>query len=176
MARSRAPAEGRCDGSCAAIRKRAARGFCSRHLHRRRQPRTRHRTLPARLVRRIFAVLPATGDHMRLILCQTRWSGVRRTSFALCTVAATLLAACSADSTAPGPITALPRALSASEQQLITASNGFAFALLRQLNQDTPADSNIFVSPLSASMALGMTMNGAAGATLDSMRAVLGFA
>jgi serpin B len=25
---------------------------------------------------------------MRLILCQTRWSGVRRTSFALCTVAA----------------------------------------------------------------------------------------
>jgi len=121
-------------------------------------------------------VLSDNGDHMRLILCQTRWSGVRRTSFALCTVAATLLAACSTDSTAPGPITALPRALTGSEQQLISASNGFAFALLRQLNQDTPADSNIFVSPLSASMALGMTMNGAAGATLDSMRAVLGFA
>ena len=114
---------------------------------------------------------------MRLILCQTRWSGVRRTSYALCTVAAALLlAACSTDSTAPGPITALPRALSGAEQQLITASNGFAFSLLRQLNQDTPADSNIFISPLSASMALGMTMNGAAGATLDSMRAVLGYA
>jgi len=114
---------------------------------------------------------------MRLILCQTRWSGVRRTPYALCSVAAALLlAACSTDSTAPGPITALPRALSGAEQQLITASNGFAFSLLRQLNQDTPADSNIFISPLSASMALGMTMNGAAGATLDSLHAVLGYA
>ncbi|MCH8838551.1 MAG: serpin family protein, partial [Candidatus Marinimicrobia bacterium] len=34
-------------------------------------------------------------------------------------------------------------------------------------------DQNIFISPLSVSMALGMTANGAAGATLDSMRATL---
>jgi serine protease inhibitor len=35
-------------------------------------------------------------------------------------------------------------------------------------------DSTIFLSPLSASMALGMTMNGAGGATLDQMRTALG--
>jgi len=34
-------------------------------------------------------------------------------------------------------------------------------------------DTNIFISPLSVSMALGMTANGAASSTLDSMRATL---
>ncbi|HWG53608.1 MAG TPA: serpin family protein [Gemmatimonadaceae bacterium] len=114
---------------------------------------------------------------MRHLSRQTRSSARRHTPFAFCTAAAALLlAACSMDSTAPGPISALPRALTSGEQSLISASNSFAFSLLRQLNHDTPPDSNIFISPLSASMALGMTMNGAAGTTLDSMRAVLGYA
>src|SRR4029079_7367407 len=34
-------------------------------------------------------------------------------------------------------------------------------------------DSNVFVSPLSVSFALGMTMNGAAGQTYDEMRSAL---
>jgi serine protease inhibitor len=71
-------------------------------------------------------------------------------------------------------ITALPRALSAGEQAVIGASNAFGFGLLRELDK-TRADSNIFMSPLSASMALGMTMNGAAGQTFDEMRAALAF-
>jgi serpin B len=71
-------------------------------------------------------------------------------------------------------ITALPRALSAGEQGVIEASNTFGFDLLRELDR-TRADSNIFMSPLSASMALGMTMNGAAGPTFDEMRSTLGF-
>jgi serine protease inhibitor len=71
-------------------------------------------------------------------------------------------------------ITALPRALSSGEQAVITASNTFGFALLRELDR-TRADSNIFMSPLSASMALGMTMNGAAGKTFDEMRSSLAF-
>ena len=71
-------------------------------------------------------------------------------------------------------ITALPRALSAGEQTVIGASNAFGFGLLRELDK-TRADSNIFMSPLSASMALGMTMNGAAGQTFDEMRTSLGF-
>jgi len=71
-------------------------------------------------------------------------------------------------------ITALPRALSSGEQAVISASNAFGFSLLRELDR-TRADSNIFMSPLSASMALGMTMNGAAGPTFDEMRSSLGF-
>jgi serine protease inhibitor len=90
---------------------------------------------------------------------------------------AAVVAACR-DATAPSGgarrITALPRALSSGEQAVIVASNAFGFNLLRELDR-TRSDSNIFMSPLSASMALGMTMNGAAGQTFDEMRSTLGF-
>ena len=69
-------------------------------------------------------------------------------------------------------ITRLPRALSAAEVEVIGASNQFAFGLLEQANH---AHANLFLSPLSASMALGMTMNGAAGETWNQMRDMLGF-
>jgi serine protease inhibitor len=68
----------------------------------------------------------------------------------------------------------LPRALSVAETQVIQANNSFAFDILRETIRHQP-DANTFLSPLSASMALGMTMNGARGATLDGMRAALGF-
>ena len=73
---------------------------------------------------------------------------------------------------APEPITSLPRQLSGAEQKLISGSNAFAFDLLRQINT-AQRDSNVFVSPLSASMALGMTANGAAGTTYDAMHNTL---
>ncbi|HET7565066.1 MAG TPA: serpin family protein [Gemmatimonadaceae bacterium] len=85
-------------------------------------------------------------------------------------------AACSDGATAPKPITQLPRALTAAEQQVISGSNDFAFGLLREIDRRSSPDANIFISPLSASMALGMAVTGAAGSTLDSMRATLGFA
>jgi serine protease inhibitor len=75
---------------------------------------------------------------------------------------------------APEPLTELPRALSQSERVIIDAGNRFAVDLLRQVHTAAP-DSTVFLSPLSASMALGMTMNGAAGETLDQMRETLGF-
>jgi serpin B len=84
-----------------------------------------------------------------------------------------LLAACS-DPTSPGDITGLPRELSQAERTIVQANNRFAFDLLREVNRDE-AGANVFVSPLSASMALGMTMNGAAGTTFDAMRSTLGF-
>jgi serine protease inhibitor len=71
-----------------------------------------------------------------------------------------------------GPITGLPRPLSAAENKLVAAGNDFSFALFKGISAATP-DSNVFVSPLSASMALGMTLNGAAGTTYDSMRVAL---
>jgi serpin B len=96
--------------------------------------------------------------------------------FFVATVAAT---ACS-DSTPPDPtaqrpaLTQLPRALTASERTIITAANAYSFALWRTVNDSLPAE-NVFVSPLSASFALGMTMNGANGTTYDEMRSALQF-
>ncbi len=74
-----------------------------------------------------------------------------------------------------GPITELPRDLSVAELRVIGGSNTFAFDLLRELVEASDS-SNTFISPLSASMALGMTMNGADGETWSQMRDVLGFA
>jgi serpin B len=90
--------------------------------------------------------------------------------------AASFVAACS-ETTSPGPrrIDALPRPLSAAEQKVVSAGNEFSFALFRQASAKEPGK-NVFISPLSASMALGMTMNGAAGTTFDAMRGALGFA
>jgi serpin B len=85
-----------------------------------------------------------------------------------------LIGACASDPTAPATLSALPRPLTDSEQAIGSAGNGFSFDLLRQINLDQRG-SNVFVSPLSASMALGMTLNGAAGATADEMRRALGF-
>jgi serine protease inhibitor len=95
----------------------------------------------------------------------------------LCLACAALTSSCGEGPTGPGPakpITELPRALSSTEQALVQASNAFAVNLLTQVHAAAP-DSTVFLSPLSASMALGMTMNGAAGETLDQMRATLGF-
>jgi len=82
-----------------------------------------------------------------------------------------LVAACRGPGTEP--ITELPRSLTATETELVAADNRFAFALLRAIAAaDTSA--NLFLSPLSVGMALGMAYNGAAGATRDSMAATLG--
>lgn len=86
------------------------------------------------------------------------------------------LSSCAEVGTGPTPtpseITELPRQLSVSEREVIRASNRFAFELAAEV---TAPDSSFFLSPLSGSMALGMTMNGAAGETYEQMRAALGF-
>jgi serine protease inhibitor len=81
--------------------------------------------------------------------------------------------ACS-DSTGVAPLTRLPRDLTVAELRVIDGSNTFAFDLLRELvaQSDSP---NVFISPLSASMALAMAMNGADGDTWTQMRDALGF-
>ncbi|MEX0747778.1 MAG: serpin family protein, partial [Rhodothermales bacterium] len=65
-----------------------------------------------------------------------------------------------------------PRQLTVAEQQLSEADNAFGFELFRSLSEASPENS-VVVSPLSVSMALGMTLNGARGATRDSMKAAL---
>jgi serpin B len=73
----------------------------------------------------------------------------------------------------PAPITRLPRALTAAETELVAADNRFAFTLFRSLALEVGVDANLFISPVSVGMALGMTVNGAASDTRDSMLAAL---
>lgn len=70
------------------------------------------------------------------------------------------------------PIHELPRELTAVERQVITRSNAFGLDLLAEVHaaEDGP---NVFLSPFSASMALGMTLNGAVAGTFDAMRTAL---
>jgi serine protease inhibitor len=89
--------------------------------------------------------------------------------------AAAMVGSACSEATAPTPITpitALPRALTESENKIIAGNNDFAFDLFRTGNL-AQHKANVFISPLSASMALGMTANGANGATYDEMRATL---
>jgi serine protease inhibitor len=58
-------------------------------------------------------------------------------------------------------------------QTMAAANNTFSFSLLKQIAADEP-NKNIFVSPYSASTALQMTANGAAGRTKTEMENVLG--
>ncbi len=60
------------------------------------------------------------------------------------------------------------------QSQVVASGNTFGIDLLKAVSGDIP-DENLFISPFSVSMALGMTMNGARGETYDSMRTVLGF-
>ena len=86
---------------------------------------------------------------------------------------AVLLAAGCGD--AVGPITDLPRDLSVAESNLIAADNRFGLKLFREINAHAASNANLFISPLSVAMALGMTYNGAAGTTRDAMRETLEF-
>jgi serpin B len=65
--------------------------------------------------------------------------------------------------------------LTSAELQLIAASNNFSFALWSKVS-GRQRDENIFISPLSASFALGMTLNGAVNQTFDQMRTALSVA
>ena len=87
---------------------------------------------------------------------------------------AIVVSACSDSPGAPALLEALPRPLSASELRIVGATSDFAFPLLKEINAAQPGD-NVFISPLSASMALSMAMNGAADDTYEAMRTSLGF-
>ena len=78
--------------------------------------------------------------------------------------------------TPPDPITELPRALTPAEVVVIARSNTFGFDLLQEVDVRRESDQpNTILSPLSASMALGMALEGAEGETFTEMQAALGF-
>ena len=65
--------------------------------------------------------------------------------------------------------------LSSAEMSITDDCNDFSFELLKSVYANDATSENIIVSPLSASMLLGMVMNGADGNTLAQMRDVLDF-
>lgn len=92
-------------------------------------------------------------------------------------VLALIAVGCSGSSTEPDAtpplIESLPRPLTSQETLLAGAGNTFAFDLLKQA---AAAESgNLFLSPVSASMALGMAASGAEGETFAQMQEMLGF-
>jgi serine protease inhibitor len=66
--------------------------------------------------------------------------------------------------------------LTEKQKQLINTSNAFGFEFFKKVNEISGSSANMMVSPLSVSMALGMTRNGAANGTLEAMTNALGFA
>jgi len=66
------------------------------------------------------------------------------------------------------------RPLTSAEKAVVGADNAFGFRLFVSLNQAAPGE-NLFICPLSAGMALGMALNGAAGSTREAMQTTMGF-
>jgi len=79
---------------------------------------------------------------------------------------------CERDAVTPG--NPEPRELTTLEKNLVQSENKFGLKLFREIVA-AEKDTNIFISPLSVSMALGMTLNGANGATFDAMQSTLEF-
>ncbi|HYF02998.1 MAG TPA: serpin family protein [Patescibacteria group bacterium] len=88
---------------------------------------------------------------------------------AFCIILAT---GCSGTSEPEAP----PRALTTSELAVSTSAGTFGLELLKKLNNDEAnRNTNMFISPLSIHMALGMALNGARGETHTEMTRSLGF-
>jgi serpin B len=64
------------------------------------------------------------------------------------------------------------RDLNLLEKSVVSSDNSFGLKLFSRMNT-VEQNKNVFISPFSVSMALGMALNGADGATLDSMKQVL---
>lgn len=66
------------------------------------------------------------------------------------------------------------RPLTVQESKTVGSSNNFAFRAFAQISEEE-GNKNVFISPLSISMALAMAYNGSDAATKDAMRHTLGF-
>jgi serine protease inhibitor len=66
----------------------------------------------------------------------------------------------------------IPIDLASAEKRLVESDNKFGLKLFREIVKEEK-DKNVFISPLSVSMALGMTYNGANGKTQEAMQKTL---
>jgi serine protease inhibitor len=89
-------------------------------------------------------------------------------------VSSWMVISCKKDSSADPVKTVV--SLTPAQKSVFTSSNKFGLTLFKNLASEVPADSNLFISPLSVSLALTMTCNGAASQTETSIQTTLGFA
>ncbi len=94
---------------------------------------------------------------------------MKTTTIAVALLTCFVWAACSQNPAAP-----IRRELTTLEKRLVQSDNEFGLKLFSAINT-AEGSKNIFISPLSVSMALGMTMNGAAGDTRNAMEQTLEF-
>ncbi|HDY88275.1 MAG TPA: hypothetical protein ENH82_09210, partial [bacterium] len=66
----------------------------------------------------------------------------------------------------------LPRELTSLEKRLVESGGNFGIKLFKEINKEE-GDKNVFISPMSVSMAIGMTYNGANGSTEEAMQGTL---
>ncbi len=104
-----------------------------------------------------------------------RWNVMRhrRTGLLMLLITTFTLASAGCGDSPTDPTTrTYPRILSEQETALVASGNVFGLTLFRAV-ADAEGAKNIFISPLSISMALGMTLNGAAGETYTAMQETL---
>ncbi len=82
---------------------------------------------------------------------------------------------CSDEESGPKPKEFEPIPISRSEETIVRADNNFAYKFFEAVDERAAEHENYVMSPLSVSMTLAMTANGASGETLDEMLDVLGF-
>ncbi|MCE7067579.1 serpin family protein [Dyadobacter sp. CY326] len=86
-------------------------------------------------------------------------------------VVAGMWVSCTNDNVGPGEVNKVnPIQISS---RISEGTNDFAFKFLHTLQKTQPANENMFVSPLSLHMALGMLLNGAEEGTADEIRKAL---
>ncbi len=85
-----------------------------------------------------------------------------------------LVTACNDSVVGPnGPLGELPRDLTPQEMMLVEADRQFSYSIFKNTVAFDNEHENIIISPLSISMALAMTLNGAKGQTYTDMRDAL---
>ncbi len=87
-------------------------------------------------------------------------------------VAILLIVSCSNKGNDPNNTNQPPRELTTAEKQLVSSGNRFGLKFFKEIVR-SEGDKNVFISPLSVAMALGMAYNGANSTTRDAMQNTL---
>jgi serine protease inhibitor len=99
---------------------------------------------------------------------------IRLRALAFALTAALMGSACHSDRLKGPEELAVPTDLTVQEAEVSAANTAFGLALLQRVH-GSDSEANLLISPLSASMSLGMAMNGARGETFSAMSRTLGF-
>ena len=98
---------------------------------------------------------------------------MNRRTFTLIALSLIIITACKKTDNTPDSGKEL--SLTASEQLKVRADNAFTLKLFKATLSGNPDADNLFLSPLSVSIAVGMTSNGASGQTLQAIRQTMDF-